>query len=120
MNTFRPAEPRILPPLWMKMRQTIDGAAYMEPVSRLSVIVTGCVELDGRRWVHASCAKPDRLPTWQELSLIKEVFIGVDKAAYQVLPPRDKHVNLHPFCLHLWHCLDGDPLPDFTQGGGSL
>lgn len=40
--------------------------------------------------------------------------------ALQVLPPRAKHVNIHPFCLHLWCCLDGDVTPDFTQGSGSL
>lgn len=29
----------------------------------------------------------------------------------------DKYINLHPTCLHLWHCLDGDVVPDFARGG---
>ncbi len=28
--------------------------------------------------------------------------------------------NIHPNVLHLFVCLDGDPLPDFTRGKGSL
>lgn len=28
-----------------------------------------------------------------------------------------RHVNKHPYCLHLWRCLDGDVVPDFTRGG---
>ena len=50
----------------------------------------------------------------------KELFVGRDEFAYQVIPPRDQHVNIHPNVLHLWSCLDGSPLPDFTRGTGSL
>jgi hypothetical protein len=28
--------------------------------------------------------------------------------------------NIHPNCLHLFCCLDGDPLPDFTGGMGTI
>lgn len=31
-----------------------------------------------------------------------------------------KHVNKHPYCLHLWSCLDGPVLPDFTRGSDGI
>jgi len=37
-----------------------------------------------------------------------------------VVPPRSQYVNINPTVLHLWVCLDGDVLPDFTHGGSSL
>jgi hypothetical protein len=83
----------------------------------LSLIVTACREADGHLWVHLSMAGRDRLPTWAELVAARDWIFGPDALAIQVLPPVDKHVNLHPFCLHLWHCVDGTPLPDFRKDG---
>ena len=79
------------------------------------------IEGDGRAWVHMSLAGRDRLPTWQQLVDTKRWAIG-DVYAYQVFPPAAKHVNIHPYALHLWAPLDGggQPLPDFTQGGDSI
>ena len=37
-----------------------------------------------------------------------------------VFPERKFHVNIHPFCLHLWCCLDGDGLPEFSHGLGTI
>jgi hypothetical protein len=48
------------------------------------------------------------------------MFIGDGRKAIQVFAPVAEHVNIHEFCLHLWHCLDGDPLPDFTRGGPTI
>jgi hypothetical protein len=31
-----------------------------------------------------------------------------------------RSVNIHPNCLHLFVCVDNDPLPDFTRGEGLL
>jgi hypothetical protein len=36
------------------------------------------------------------------------------------LPPKAKHVSIHPGVLHLWHCLDGDVTPDMTAGGETI
>lgn len=37
---------------------------------------------------------------------------------YFVLPEKEKHVNLHNYCLHLFYSAE-NPLPDFTGGTGS-
>jgi len=88
-----------------------DGAAYRR-ADGLAVIASGAVEQDGRRWLHVSCSRATQLPSWQDLRDVKELFCGPERAA--------KHVNIHPHCLHLWCCLEGDVLPDFTQGGNTI
>lgn len=84
---------------------------------KLTVIVTGRREGDGRRWMHVSVSHRDRLPTWPELKTVKDMLIGPDTVAIQVFPRAAEFVNVHPFCLHLWHCLDGDVIPDFRVDG---
>jgi hypothetical protein len=99
-----------------------DGGAYAR-ADGLAVIASVAVEQDGRRWLHVSCSRRARLPSWDDLADVKAVFVGRDQYAYQVFAPASKHVNQHAFCLHLWRCLDvdvGAVLPDFTQGGDSI
>lgn len=84
---------------------------------KLRVTCSARTEADGKRWMHVSCGRPDRLPSWDELVLVKETFIGAERLAIQVIPPRAQHVNIHPNVLHLWCCLDGDPTPDFRVNG---
>lgn len=112
--------PWVLPVEWHIAEDGGEGKAFVNRMRRLSVIVSGDIELDGRRWVHFSVASPDRLPSWDTLVEMKELFLGKERKAIQVIPPRTEHVNIHKNCLHLFVCLDGDPLPDFTRGSGLL
>lgn len=107
------------PVAWHRLEVRIDGASYRNYTSHLTAIISGQVELDGRGWVHLSIAHPKRMPSYEELKIAKERFLG-DVMAYQVFAPRSEHVNLHSRALHLWHCLDGPALPDFTRGGESI
>jgi len=112
---------RVLPPGWRLVPPYAwDGAKYERMIDGTTVIMSGATELDGRRWLHVSLANPRRLPPYRDIVEVKELFIGRGKKAIQVFPPRAEHVNIHPNCLHLWHCVDGDPLPDFTRGGKTL
>ena len=112
--------PRVLLPEWRMIQAMIDGVKLLNIITGMTVIASVAREQDGKRWFHVSCAHPERMPTWNELLAVKDQIIGRDKTALQVIPPRAKHVNIHPNCLHLWHCIDGDVTPDFTQGSGSL
>lgn len=107
------------PPLDFVQVQHPDGIVCYEHVTGrgLYVIVSGCVEGDGRRWIHVSCSRSDRLPSWSDLRKVKDAFIGRERKAIQVLPPASEYVNFHPYVLHLWCCLDGDGLPDFRKDG---
>jgi len=110
--------PKILPASWRAVQEAMDGRAYINAWD-MSVIVAFSRELDGKRWAHFSIAHKKRIPTWDELKDAKQLFLG-DLKAIQILPAKKEYVNIHLFCLHLFSCLDGDPLPDFTGGSGSL
>ncbi len=57
-------------------------------------------------WEHVSVSLPDRCPTWEEMSFVKELFWGEDECVLQFHPPKSRHVNVHPYCLHLWKPVD--------------
>lgn len=81
---------------------------------------------DGRIWRHVSAmGRTGRtqfyLPTWAELKTVKQDFLGEDAWAVQILPAAAQYVNDNPNVLHLFALLDGsNPLPDFTNGLGTL
>ena len=86
-----------------------------------SVMISCARYDDGKRWLHVSVARRNRqAPTWELYVQVKELFIGPERTALQVLPPRSKWVSIHHGCLHLYHCLDGDVTPDFTGGGETI
>jgi len=89
-----------------------DGAAYTWGANR-TVIVSGQVESDGKRWLHISVACKRRLPTYKELAIVRHTFIGEDRYSVMVFPPTDRYVNVHRFALHLFACWDEYPLPEF-------
>ena len=120
--------PPTLPPAWQEVpgpwvRLGVDreySRAYVSQ-SGLQVLVSACIELDKRRWLHVSVShRGNRLPLWREMCEVKDAFCGLEATAYQVHPPADKHVNIHPKVLHLFCCLDGPVTPDFTRGGDSI
>lgn len=112
MREFKPAPP---PRGWRKVQDALDGGAW-DHEGGLRVILSGNRERDGRRWLHASCSRPSRLPSWEDLTLMREAFLPMDRYAYQVFPPPELYVNIHPRCLHLWCPLDGGPpLPEFSS-----
>jgi len=110
-KTFDPTLELLLPGGWKKAANRADGAAYRSN-SELYVIISG-IEIDHKRWIHVTVSRLRRLPTWWELKMVKNLFIGLGKSALQVLPAHREYINLQPYCLHLWHCLDGNPVPDF-------
>lgn len=82
-----------------------------------SVILSVLKYSDGKNWAHLSVAGRVGLPSYRTICEMKEIFIGRDKKAISILAPESEHVNVHPNCLHLWHCIDGDGLPDFRICG---
>lgn len=56
----------------------------------------------GRNWDHVSVSLADRVATWEEMCMIKELFFNEEECVIQYHPPRSKYVNVHPNCLHLW------------------
>ena len=111
--------PVVLPADWRELERRADGAAYLSS-DRLRVICSVAREADGKRWLHVSLSRAHKVPFWADVRRVKDLFIGPDRKAIQVLPRAAEYVNIHPHTLHLFCCLEGDTLPDFTHGTGSL
>lgn len=105
--------PTLPAPAWQMIDRRLDGARYRRK-DGLFVIVSAAIEDDGYPWLHVSLSRKKQLPAWEEIKYVKELFIGKDKYAYQIFPPTDKFVNIHPFVLHLWHPLKHQPIPEFS------
>lgn len=56
----------------------------------------------GAGWDHVSVSLEFRVPTWDEMEFIKRLFFKDDEYAIQLHVPPTKHINRHPFVLHLW------------------
>jgi hypothetical protein len=104
--------PAVLPASWKRL----DAWRYIHR-SGLVVLVSRAVERDGLMWLHVSVSARGRLPKWDELVSVKEIFMGTTSTVLQVIPPRGQYVNDHPNVLHLWQCLDRDVTPDFRRRG---
>jgi len=107
-------EPKVLPIEYQKIR---DG--FYRKIDGMTVITSIKRELDNKLWLHVSLARPNKLPSWNDVLEVKNLFIG-DKTALQVLPKKDKYIDCHKYCFHLWHCIDGDVTPDFTRGNNII
>lgn len=115
--------PIILPPGWRCAERRIDGAKWIfgegQGLRHVLSVITSLEAHDGETWLHVSLARPNRMPTYEDMALVKRLFIGSDKLAVQLFVAAKDHVNIHPYCLHLWHS-PSLRLPDFTRGSGLL
>jgi len=72
---------------------------------------------DGQLWYHVSFSRSKAIPNYGDCMFVKRTFFGADRWAIQIFPEDINHVNQHPKCLHLWHCLEGKPFPEFSKNG---
>ena len=68
----------------------------------LSVMAHDGIGGDVDGWEHVSVSRPDRVPTWEEMCLVKDVFWGEEEVVIQIHPKKSEYVNRHPYVLHLW------------------
>jgi hypothetical protein len=61
-------------------------------------------------WEHVSVSVDGRVPNWQEMCFVKNLFWSDEECVVQFHPPKSEYVNLHPYCLHLWKPLERDVL----------
>lgn len=107
----RPAQP-----FWVMVQETLNGRSWVNSIRRMTVMQSVDFEEDGKLWVHTSLSREDRaVPTYEEVCLVKDLFVGKNRLAVQLFVPADEHVNLHPGCLHLWTPVEHRPVPDFRR-----
>lgn len=60
----------------------------------------------GGGWDHVSVAPLNRkkVPTWEQMCKVKDIFFKPDESVIQVHPPKEEYVNNMSNCLHLWRC----------------
>ena len=93
------------------------GVGFKKEARDLIVFCGLSIKSDNKLWYHVSVSTKNRIPTYKELALIKDIFIGEENTAIQVFSASKNHVNDHPNCLHLWRCLEEDVLPEFSMLG---
>lgn len=69
------------------------------PAGLLQVIVS-----DRRGWEHVSVTyrKKKRIPTWEDMCFVKDLFWEKSEWVVQYHPPGVDYVNNHEYVLHLW------------------
>jgi len=55
-----------------------------------------------KNWEHVSVSVLHRIPSWEEMCRVKELFWADDETVVQFHPRKSEYVNAHPHCLHLW------------------
>ena len=59
-------------------------------------------------WDHVSISRNKRCPNWPEIEQVKHLFFKDNETAMQLHVPKSEHINIHPYCLHIWRPLDTD------------
>lgn len=109
-----------LPDHWRVAVRSEDGIHCVSDKFKLKAILSGCIEDDGKLWMHFSLSADRSVPNWEQMVKAKNIFLGEDSLAVQVFPRKVNYVNIHKHVLHLWECLDSDPVPDFSSGSGTI
>lgn len=76
-----------------------NSGAFVVPCGDVALVV---IASDGAGWDHVSVSLWQRCPTWPEMEYIRSLFFSGDETVMQLSPRRDRRVNVHKFCLHLW------------------
>lgn len=73
-------------------------------VGMLIIISSGGVDEnpEGAGWEHVSVRHRDRIPTWEEMCQVKDLFWQDEECVIQFHPPKSVYYNKHPNVLHLW------------------
>ena len=101
---------------WRIAERRADGMLWQRLIGeKITVIESIAIELDGKRWLHVSVAKPNKkTPSYDDVQLLRKLFIGEEMESYMIFPPKQRYVNINPV-LHLFACLDqpNGVLPQF-------
>jgi hypothetical protein len=95
---------------------------FVIPISErdIAMVIASSGDLEAMPWEHVSVRigekhnkkLKERIATWEEMCLVREIFWGDDECVMQLHPPLKDYVNVHPFVLHLWKPLHvGIPQP---------
>ena len=94
----------------------LDSALVKLPDCGTCTVVWGNNE-NGMEHVSVSPLKKFRIPSWDDMCALKDIFFYNEEEAYQVHPKKSDYVNIKQNCLHLWRPI-GHEIWDFTEKKG--
>lgn len=56
----------------------------------------------GMEHVSVSPKKQFRIPSWDDMCALKDIFFADEEEVYQIHPKKSEYVNMVGNCLHLW------------------
>lgn len=72
----------------------------------------------GDGWEHVSVSRKSKVPSWEDMQRIKDLFWDEEDCVMQLHPPKSEYVNCHPNVLHLWRPLTARiPQPPYWMVG---
>ena len=87
---------------WKELPTLPMGRAFSKETSSLKVLSSLDEMEDGVLTLHVSVSRAKKLPTWEDLKAVKNVFMGMEVDAFHVIPAASDHINLHNYTMHLW------------------
>ena len=63
---------------------------------------------NGGGWEHVSISRKSKMPSYDDLVWARQIFWGGNTTVMQLFVPAEDHVNVHPYCLHLWRPMEGE------------
>ena len=70
--------------------------------AELRIIANDADDPETEGWEHVSVSTVRRCPNWIEMCFIKDLFWKEEELVIQYHVPESKHINNHPYVLHLW------------------
>lgn len=70
----------------------------------------------GCGWEHVSMDGKSRIPEWEEMCMLKDMFFSEEECCVQYHPPKSEYFNNLPYCMHIWKPIEKYhgkfPIPD--------
>ena len=58
-------------------------------------------------WEHLSVSFKNKIPSWECMQEMKELFFTDDEECFQLHPKADNYVNNNEYTLHIWRPIEG-------------
>lgn len=69
-------------------------------------------------WEHLSVSFKNKIPSWEVMNEMKEMFFKDDEDAFQYHPKKDDYINNNEYTLHIWRPLETTiPVPPHITVG---
>lgn len=82
--------------------ETDEHGYYATGAFRVGTMVILVSHNDDEGGWHLSMSHKNTMPTYEEMKDFRYKFLPNGINACEIFPPREKFVNRHPFCRHLW------------------